>query len=66
MQYNLRDERLVSLLKETFSLEFIEKLNDRHLENFKIVMEETNKNFTNVATHLKIVLQELKETVSAA
>jgi DUF438 domain-containing protein len=65
MQYNLRDERLVSLLKETFSLEFIEKLNDRHLENFKIVMEETNKNFTNVATHLKIVLQELKETVSA-
>jgi len=64
MQYNLRDERLVSLLKETFSLDFIEKLNDRHMENFKIVMEQTNKNFTNVATHLKILLEELKDTVS--
>ncbi len=45
MQYNLRDERLVTLLKETFSLDFIEKLNDRHMENFKIVMGETNRNF---------------------
>jgi biopolymer transport protein ExbB/TolQ len=66
IQYNLRDERLVSLLKETFSLEFIEKLNDRHMENFKTVMEQTNKNFTNVSTHLKLVLEELKETISTA
>jgi len=66
IQYNLRDERLVSLLKETFSLEFIEKLNDRHMENFKTVMEQTNKNFTNVSTHLKLVLEELKETISRA
>jgi len=64
MQYNLRDERLVSLLKETFSLDFIEKLNDRHMENFKTVMEETNKNFTNISTHLKLVLEELKDTIS--
>jgi len=64
MQYNLRDERLVSLLKETFSLDFIEKLNDRHMENFKTVMEQTNKNFTNISTHLKLVLEELKDTIS--
>jgi len=65
MQYNLRDERLVTLLKETFSLDFIEKLNDRHMENFKIVMGETNRNFTNISTHMRLVLEELKETMKS-
>jgi hypothetical protein len=64
MQHDMRDERMIRTLKETFNLEFIQTLNEKHLENFKIIINETNRNFTNITTHMKMVSTELKDTIS--
>ncbi len=64
MQYDMRDEKLLTTLKETFNLDFIHKLNEQHLENFQTIINETNRNFTNVATHMKMVSSDLKDTIS--
>jgi len=64
MQHEIRDQNMIQALKDTFNLEFIERLNERHLENFKIIIDETNKNFSNITTHMKMVSNELKDTLS--
>jgi len=64
MQHEMRDQKMIQALKDTFNLEFIKRLNERHLENFKIIIDETNKNFSNITTHMKIVSTELKDTLS--
>ncbi len=64
MQHEMRDQKMLKALKDTFNLEFIQTLNEKHLENFKVIMDETNKNFTNITTHLKMVSSELKDTLS--
>jgi len=63
-QHDLRDEKMINALKDTFNLEFIQTLNEKHLENFKTIINETNRNFTNVATHMKLVSSDLKDTIS--
>ena len=63
-QHDLRDEKMLNALKETFNLEFIQRLNEKHLDNFQIIIDETNRNFTNVATHMKLVSSDLKDTLS--
>jgi len=64
MQHEMRDQKMIKALKDTFNLEFIQTLNERHLENFKIVIDETNKNFSNITTHMKMVSTDLKDTLS--
>ncbi|NOZ90937.1 MAG: hypothetical protein GXO60_06605 [Epsilonproteobacteria bacterium] len=64
MQHEMRDQKMLKALKDTFNLEFIQTLNEKHLENFKIIIDETNKNFTNITTHMKMVSTELKDTLS--
>ena len=64
MQHEMRDQKMIQALKDTFNLEFIQILNEKHLENFKVVIDETNKNFTNITTHMKMVSTDLKDTIS--
>lgn len=64
MQHEMRDQKMIQALKDTFNLEFIQTLNERHLENFKIVIDETNRNFSNITTHMKMVSTDLKDTIS--
>ncbi|HHD80389.1 MAG TPA: hypothetical protein ENK99_02085, partial [Campylobacterales bacterium] len=64
MQHEMRDQKMIEALKDTFNLEFIQTLNERHLENFKIVIDETNRNFSNITTHMKMVSTDLKDTIS--
>jgi biopolymer transport protein ExbB/TolQ len=64
MQHTMRDERLIQGLKETFNLEFIQRLNETHLENFQKIIDETNRNFTTVTNHMKMVSTDLKETIA--
>jgi hypothetical protein len=64
IQHDIRDERMINALKDTFNLEFIQSLNEKHLENFKTIINETNRNFTNVATHMNLVSSDLKDTIS--
>ena len=63
MQHEMRDQKMIEAFKETFNLEFIQKLNEKHLENFQTIINETNRNFTTIAEHMKIVSTDLKETI---
>lgn len=63
-QYELKDNKFISALKETFNLDFVQTLNEQHLNNFKEIMHESNNNFTEIASHLKSSSHELSETLS--
>jgi len=64
MQHEMRDQKMIEALKEAFNLEFIQTLNEKHLENFKTIMNETNKNFTTITNHMQMVSTDLKETIA--
>jgi len=64
MQHEMRDQNMIKALKETFNLEFIQTLNEKHLENFQTIINETNKNFTTITNHMQMVSTDLKETIS--
>lgn len=64
MQHEMRDQKMIKALKETFNLEFIQILNEKHLENFQTIIGETNKNFTTITNHMQMVSTDLKETIS--
>jgi len=64
MQHEMRDQKMIQALKETFNLEFIQTLNEKHLENFQTIINETNKNFTAITNHMQMVSTDLKETIA--
>ena len=64
MQHEMRDQKMIEALKETFNLEFIQTLNEKHLENFQTIINETNKNFTTITEHMQMVSTDLKETIA--
>ena len=64
MQHEMRDQKMIEALKETFNLEFIQTINEKHLENFQTIINETNKNFTTITKHMKMVSTDLKETIA--
>jgi len=64
-QYDLKENRFIGALKETFNLDFIQKLNEQHLSSFEAIMKETNHNFNSLASNLQSVSIELRDTLSA-
>jgi biopolymer transport protein ExbB/TolQ len=64
MQHEMRDQKMIQALKETFNLEFIKTLNEKHLENFQTIISETNRNFSTVTNHMQMVSSELKDTIA--
>jgi hypothetical protein len=64
MQYDLKEHKFISALKETFNLDFIQTLNKQHLESFEKIMLETNQNFTNISKHLHRASLDLKEILA--
>jgi len=64
MQHEMRDKKMMETLKETFNLDFIKTLNEKHLENFHTIMSETNKSFAGITDHMQMVSTDLKETLS--
>lgn len=62
-QYDLKENRFIGALKETFNLDFVRKLNEQHLSSFETIMAQTNKNFTSLATNLQDVSMELRTSL---
>jgi len=63
MQDELRDKNMIKAFKEVFNLDFIQTLNEKHLENFQKIINETNRNFTSVTNHMQMVSTDLKDTI---
>ena len=58
-QYELKDDKFVTALKETFDLDFIRFMNEQHLLNFKEVITVSSENFTQVSAKLEKTSKEL-------
>jgi len=63
-QYKPKDEKFITALKETFNLDFIEKLNVQHQNSYKAIMDDTNSSFKLLSKHLEHISNELKESLS--
>ena len=63
-QYDIKENKFIAALKETFNLDFVQTLNEQHLNSFEKIMTETNSNFTQIANHLQLASSELKETIA--
>jgi biopolymer transport protein ExbB/TolQ len=63
-QYELKDNKFIDALKETFNLDFVQTLNEQHLTNLKDIMHESNNNFTEIANHLRSSSKVLSDTLS--
>jgi hypothetical protein len=63
-QSELQDNKFIHALKETFNLEFATTLNERHLNHFKQIINETNQSFSLISNRLETASIDLKETLS--
>ncbi len=63
-QYDLKENRFIGALKETFNLDFIQKLNEQHIAGFEAIMKETNTNFTSLADNLQVASTELRASLA--
>jgi hypothetical protein len=63
-QSEIQDNKFVHALQETFNLEFVTTLNERHLNHFKEIINETNQSFSLLSNKLETAAIELKETLS--
>jgi hypothetical protein len=63
-QSELKDDKIIRVLKDTLNLDFIDTLNKQHLHNFEKIMKETNYNFREISAHLQTTSNNLKETLS--
>jgi len=63
-QYDLKENKFIAALKETFNLDFVQALNEQHLTSFEKIMSETNQSFIDISEHLKTSSQELKSTLA--
>ena len=63
-QNELQDNKFIHALKETFNLEFATTLNERHLNHFKQIINETNQSFALISNRLETASIDLKETLS--
>jgi len=63
-QYDIKENKFLGALQETFNLDFIQTINREHISNFETVMKTTNQNFSQISNNLQIVSAELQETLS--
>lgn len=63
MQSELKDQRIVETLKETFNMDFIKELNDQYLKNFTTIINDTTNSFTKLTVHMQEASSELRDTL---
>jgi len=63
MQSELKDQKIVQTLKETFDMGFIKELNEQYLKNFTSIMKETTNSFTQLTVHMRDASSELHQTL---
>jgi DNA-binding transcriptional MerR regulator len=59
-QYDIKENRFIATLRETFNIDFIRELNREHIAGFETIMTHTTKNFEILSTNLQDVSSELR------
>ena len=62
-QAELKDQKIIQTLKETFSLDFIRDLNEQYIKNYKTIIEDTTNSFEMLSRHMHDASQELRNTL---
>lgn len=63
MQSELKDQKIVQTLKETFDMSFIKELNEQYLKNFTTIMNQTNSSFMELTKQMQIASSDLHHTL---
>ncbi len=64
-QTELKDQKIIQTLKETFSLDFIRELNEQYIKNYKTIIDDTTNSFEMLSRHMHDASQELRNTLLA-
>jgi biopolymer transport protein ExbB/TolQ/DNA-binding transcriptional MerR regulator len=62
-QYDIKENRFIAALQETFNLDFIRQMNEHNLASFEKVTAQTTYNFHELTNKLKDVSHELTQTL---
>ena len=63
MQSELKDQKIVQTLKETFNIDFIKDMNTQYMRNYQRIVEDTNHSFARMAEKLQEASEDLRETL---
>ncbi len=63
VQTEIRDQKIIQTLRETFSLDFIRELNEQYMKNYKTILDETTHSFELLTRHMSDVSQDLRQTL---
>ena len=63
MQSELKDQKIIQTLQETFNLDFIKEMNAQYLRNYQKIVEETSHSFALLAERMTASSRELRETL---
>lgn len=63
MESELKDQKIIKTLKETFNIDFIKDTNLQYMNQYQKMVEDTNKSFLLITKHLKEASEDLRETL---
>ncbi|WP_456433782.1 MotA/TolQ/ExbB proton channel family protein [Nitratifractor sp.] len=63
MQSEMKDQKIVEALRDTFNLDFIKEMNSQYLKHYRSIVEETTHAFGQMAERMENASQELRETL---
>jgi len=64
-QTELKDQKIIQTLRDTFSLDFIRDLNEQYIKNYKTIIDDTTNSFEMLSRHMHDASQELRNTLLA-
>jgi len=63
MQSEMKDQKIIEALRDTFNLDFIKELNNQYIQTYQDLVESSSKSFTILAKRLKEASEELSATL---
>ncbi|ADV46292.1 MotA/TolQ/ExbB proton channel family protein [Nitratifractor salsuginis] len=63
MQSELKDQKIIQTLQETFNLDFIKEMSSQYLRSYQSIVEETTRSFSLLAEKMQESSRELRQTL---
>jgi hypothetical protein len=63
MQSELKDQRIVQTLRETFNLDFIKELNEQYMKNYQMIVGDTTNSFRILSEQMQAASEDLRKTL---
>ena len=64
MQSELKDQKIIRTLQETFNLDFIKDMNAQYMKNYQRIVEDTSRSFALLADRMQEASNDLRQTLS--